>query len=197
MKKLFYTLGVIGLLTLFGCCETRTVNHQKDLIYGDTRIITDTVWLADNGSHVDIVIFDEGKYVSFGWGSLLFFEEVGTWDDLTFDIAYRALFDDNQPAIRLTYMDNLNPNWIPVGCTFAQYMKLLENLNDSFATNEMGYSLPINRLNKDSGNTLYFQAKGEYRLNYTCNTWANEMFKNSGMYARNWTVFSSGLTSLY
>lgn len=196
-KRIGYTLLIALSLTLWYGCETQTVNHQKDIIFGDTRIITDTVYLADNGSHVDIVIKNGNHgYVSFGWGSQYFFENVPTWDDLTISSAYHALFEDNRSVIRMIYYDNVRDNWIPVEVTKQQFQDLSSNIDNTFETNELGYSIPV-QVNYDAYNISYFKAKGKYKYNYTCNTWANEMFKKSGMYARKWTVFSSGLTSLY
>ncbi len=54
MKKIiksvgFFILGALSITIWYGC-ETMTVNEPTTcLIYGDTRELTDTVYLYDNG----------------------------------------------------------------------------------------------------------------------------------------------------
>ena len=81
-------------------CETATTNHtnhnptiinpQVCSIFGDRREITDTIYLHDNGRHVDIIIPDKDTYTGYGWGSEEFYLHVPTWDDLKYRNIYNA-----------------------------------------------------------------------------------------------------------
>jgi hypothetical protein len=189
-----FMLGVIAVSIWYGC-ETMTTNHQICVVFGDTREITDTIYLHDNGRHVDIIIQAQGEYVGYGWGSKTFYLKVPTWDDLTFRAIFNAVDKKNETLMHVKGNLVKKQDWIAIPVTKKQWNSLYQNIEASFDTdiNDVwqyvadGYG----------SNDTFFKANGEYGLNYTCNTWTNEMLKNSGMYARKHALFSKEIINLY
>tara|TARA_R110002012_G_C11632457_1_gene609917 strand:- start:556 stop:1125 length:570 start_codon:yes stop_codon:yes gene_type:complete len=182
---------VLIISSLYGCIDT--VNHQICALYGDRREITDTIYLNDNGIHVDLVLNDIEGYTSYGWGSQHFFINGPTWSDISYKDIIHVLKNKDDVVIRETSYKSKRKYWVPVPLTKKQLDSLKNNISNSY------YYYDNKKVKvKDSNNNItYYKAVGEYKYNYTCNSWTNDMLKNSDMYARKHTILSNKIINLY
>ena len=214
MKELFKLLGysIIGAIavSVWYTYETAVVNYtsssspstnvsndiieaKKYWLQGDC----DLVFLNDNGRHIDIIIPDENydKYIAYGWGSEEFYLNVPTWDDLTYRNIYNATKKNNKTLMHVKIYNEVDPNWAVTETSRTQIDMLRENVAEWFEYDKDGNKIFVS--DGYHGYDKFYKAKGSYSYNYTCNTWANEMLKNSDLRARNWTVFSKEIIQLY
>lgn len=189
-----FILGVLAISTWYGC-EMGTTNHQKCLVFGDRRVITDTIYLHDNGRHVDIIMPDKNTYTGYGWGSETFYLRVPTWSDLTYRAVYNATRKYNKVLMHVK--DNLikNNSWVAIPVTQNQLDSLHKNIDASFNTDSTGAWQYV--ADGYGSNDTFYKAHGEYGWYYTCNTWANEMLKESDIYARKHAVFSEEVIDIH
>ena len=191
MKKII----IILVASVFiGCDYNPTVNYQECLIFGDTRDIVDTVYLNDNGVHVDLVLPTDGEYTSYGWGSAHFFMNIPTWDDASYKDYLHVSNNREDVVIREIRHYNKQDHWIPVPVDEYQLKMLHRNVKKSYVLDSNGSKI---RVIDTINNGWYYKAKGKYSLLYTCNTWTNEMLKKSDLYARKRAIFSKDIINLY
>ena len=190
-----FILGMIAISTWYGC-ETATTNHQVCSIYGDARTITDTIYLHDNGRHVDVIVYDkDGKYTGYGWGSKEFYLEVPTWNDLTYRAVYNATKKDNEVLMHVKRNLVRMEDWVPIGITKKQWNDLHKNLDKSFKLDSNAARIFV--ADGYGSSDSFYEAHGSYSLNYTCNSWTNDMLKNSGIYARKHAIFSKEVIEIH
>ena len=142
------------------------------------------IYLSDNGIHIDVIIPDSLGYTSYGCGSEVFYLSVPTWDDLTIQIVFEALFTNQSSVMHVTKYSNKQSNWRPVEVSRRQLESVVENIFKTFDIN-------------DEVQTTFYRANKNYSITYTCNTWANEVLKNSGLRACVWTPFSKDIIKIY
>ena len=180
MKTVFkLIIGFIGIIICtYLLLSNITVNNDQPLIKDEIIYLIDK-----NGIHVDIVIPDSVKYVSYGWGSEIFYKNVPTWDDVTFKIAFEALFTKPNSVMNVThYYNKHDDHWIPVKVSKKQLNKLKININKEFKNRSLHEGLN--------------EAKSNYNIFHTCNTWANKVLKNSGIKTCMWTPFSKDIIKI-
>ena len=199
-----FILGMLAISVWYGC-ETATTNHtnhnptiinpQVCSIFGDRREITDTIYLHDNGRHVDIIIPDKDTYTGYGWGSEEFYLHVPTWDDLKYRNIYNATKKDNK--VLMHYKENLvkMDDWVAIPITKPQWNDLHQNIHASFDTDSTGAWQYV--ADGYKGNDTFYKAHGEYSYYYTCNSWTNEMLKKSDIYARKHALFSEEVINIH
>lgn len=176
------------------------------------------VYLISNGVHTDIavpthtVIFNwtklvdpqftlsqkETNYLSFGWGDLDFYRTTPEWKDLTLKTAANSLFLKTPSALHVTFRDRMqdSENTVLVRLNKEQYQKLVSYIKGSFEYDTTGNTQPITNLHYNNYDVFY-RAKGSLNLFNTCNTWANNGLKHSGVKACLWTPFSDGVLYPY
>lgn len=178
-------------------CEINNVNSPC-LIYGDTRDIVDTVYLNSNDVHVDIVLptgtDDYEEYTSFGWGAEYFFLNVPTWSMFKYRDFMHVIKNAEDVVMRETVYNNKQKNWIPVPVDQYELDMLRENIFNSYVYNSKGSKIKVP---DKKYNGTYYKAAGKYTLIYNCNSWANDMLKNSGLYAKKDTRLAWQITDLY
>jgi len=190
-----FILGVLAISTWYGC-EISTTNHQKCAIFGDHREIVDTIYLHDNGRHVDIILpTTDNTFISYGWGSKTFYLDVPTWDDLTFRACFNATRTENETLMHVTNNIIRKNDWIGIPVTKWQLDSLNSNILSSFKLDSEGFNQKV--ADGYGSNDTFYKAHGEYGWYYTCNTWANEMLKESGMYARKHAIFSEEVINIH
>jgi uncharacterized protein (TIGR02117 family) len=165
-----------------------------------------------NGVHTDIVLpvksavmfwdsyFDKtplfpvitrSGYVSFGWGSRLFYLNTPEWKDLNPVIGFEALFLKGAPAMHVTLIDFplYQGKFIkPVYLSFEQLKRITEYIKSAFHTDESGHPVMIQA--KGYGDTdLFFEANGKFTMINTCNNWTNNGLKYAGIRCSLWTPF--------
>ena len=189
-----FILGVLAISTWYGC-ETATTNHQLCFGYGDRREIVDTIYLHDNGRHVDIIIPNKNTYTGYGWGSKEFYLNVPTWDDLTYRSVYNATRKNNKVLMHVKEDLERKKDWVAIPVTIEQWDDLHKNIFASFDTDSTGAWQYV--ADGYKGNDTFYKAHGEYGYYYTCNTWTNEMLLKSNMYARKHALFSKEVIDIH
>ena len=165
MKKILIGIGI--LLGIYLALTNITVNNTQEKH-------SQYIYLNDNGIHVDIIIPSvDTIYTSYGWGSEIFYTQVPTWDDLTFTLAFKALFTHPRSIMNVFTYNNIKSNWVKVSVSENQFEKLVENINKEFIT------------------------QSNYHIFNTCNTWVNRILKESGLKACLWTPFSRDIIKMY
>ena len=187
---LIIKLSAIILFVLFYLIASNiTVNNQQT---GDK---TEVIYIQDNGRHIDIIIKENDScYVGYGWGSEVFYLNVSTWDDVTVKVACQALFTKPKSLMHITYHNNVKNNWIKIKVTKEQLSNLNDIIDSSFK------KIDGNLVFRSEGYTdsdIFYEANGKYTIFKTCNTWANNALKDSGIKALYWTPFSSDISDLY
>lgn len=174
-----------------------------------------TIYLRTNGVHTDLVfplknevmnweeIADpqhtlskrtDFSYISFGWGDLEFYEKTPEWSDLTFPVAFQAVFLPKPSALHVEFMESRRSRYpmVPVEITSSQYRVLSQYVAESFETNTVGRVQPVKDLHYNQ-NDVFYQAKRSLNFFYTCNTWVNNGLKKANMKACLWTPFDEGI----
>ena len=209
-KKIFkYFIGIISLpiLYLIGALILSEITVNKNsLIQEKDR----TIYLTTNGVHLDIVLNvndlsrdllrglkynQRNQYFAFGWGDENFYLNTPTMADLTFGNAFEALFLRSSTLIHLSRYSSYQSGWMEVKVSESQLGKINEMLLSSFKTEE-GRKIHLKGASY-SYNDDFYKAKGSYSCFYTCNSWVNHIFKESGLKACLWTPFDFGLLQKY
>ena len=187
LKILYITVGLITIISL-----VIIIPHYIS-INSHSSSTEAEFYLSDNGRHIDIVLYEEGRYKAYGWGSKIFFTEVETWDDLTCGIAFKALFIKPESLMRVIDSYNINKNWVKVNCSKEQYLIVKEEINNSFFNDKEFNSNPILKYN----NTKFYKAKGSYNALNTCNTWVNNILDKAELKCVLYTLTSGAIIDLY
>lgn len=139
------------------------------------------------------------QFVAFGWGDKSFYLETPNWSDLKFKVAFNAVFGLSTTAIHATFYNSLqeNESCKEIRISQQEYNKLCKYILQSFQLNEKSETINI-PTNANYGNTdAFYEAKGTYNLFFTCNTWANNALKVSGLSCCLWTIFDTGIFLKY
>ena len=190
-----------------------TVNkhYEKNAIH--------TVYLMKSGIHIDFLlpICDEFKdwrkefpiantrskdstynKIAIGWGSKDFYMNTPTWDDLTLKIFLISNFGLGSSAIHVKYYTDTFPKdskTVSLKLSDNQYKKLVKYIENSLkrsGTTKSSFILPKNP-KVLAKNDAYYDAKQNYSLLFTCNSWINNGLKASGQKACLWTPYSQGI----
>lgn len=186
-------------------------NKEKNAIH--------TVFLMKSGIHVDFLLpisnelkdWQEDfpisntlskdstyKKIAIGWGSKDFYMNTPTWDDLTLKIFLISNFGLGSSAIHVKYYtDTLSKDSkiLSLKLSDNQYKKLVKYIENSLkrsTTTKSSFILPKNP-KVLSNNDAYYDAKQNYSLLFTCNSWINNGLKASGQKACLWTPNSQGI----
>lgn len=137
------------------------------------------------------------QYAAFGWGEKDFYLHTPTWDDLKLKTALNAMFFLNTTVMHVSFYQTIqqDESCKKIRISTKHYQKLIAYIENSFKT---ANNQPIRIAGASYGNNdLFYEAKGTYSMFYTCNTWANEGLKTSGLKACLWTVFAKGIIDKY
>ncbi len=170
-----------------------------------------SIFIFTNGVHLDIAVpvselasaflsdlgvSDDHRYLSFGWGDENFYINVPTWDKLTFDVAFSALFLDSPTLMHVTRYERKKASWVEVEVSEEQLLLLIKYIGNGFRYDENNRKIR----RKDAGYSHrddFYEAVGNYTMFTTCNTWANSGLRKSGIKASLWTPFDFGLLELH
>lgn len=196
IRVIVLLLAWIVITSTWYSCETRTTNHKNCIISGDMRTIVDTIYLNDNGRHVDIMMpTQKNKFTGYGWGSEVFYLEVPTWSDLTYRKMFNATKTDNNVLMHVKFNVIKSNDWVAIPVTTEELGFLFLNIDDSFVKDSNAKYIFVS--DGYESEDAFYKAHGEYSLNYTCNTWANEMLKNSDIYSRRHAIFSEEVINIH
>ena len=138
------------------------------------------------------------KKIAIGWGSKDFYMNTPTWDDLTLKIFLISNFGLGSSAIHVKYYTDTFPKdskIVSLKLSANQYNKLVKYIENSLKrsrSNKSSFILPKNP-KVLSNNDAYYDAKQNYSLLFTCNSWINNGLKASGQKACLWTPDSHGI----
>ena len=138
------------------------------------------------------------KKIAIGWGSKDFYMNTPTWDDLTLKIFLISNFGLGSSAIHVKYYTDTLPKdskTLSLKLSDNQYKKLVKYIENSLkrsGTNKSSLILPKNP-KVLSNNDAYYDAKQNYSLLFTCNSWINNGLKACGQKACLWTPYSQGI----
>jgi uncharacterized protein (TIGR02117 family) len=167
------------------------------------------IWVRTDGFHTEIILPTQNEqkdwsehihfaskppYLAFGWGDRGFYLGTPDASDFQVSLAFKALFYLGTSVVHLTYYNELTENkqckrlWLSA----QAYKKLVQFIEDAFATDGVGKPIPI--LQHTYGKRhLFFEARGRYSLFYTCNTWVGSALKACDKQTCIWTPFASGI----
>jgi uncharacterized protein (TIGR02117 family) len=219
MGLLYAILGfiVFVLLYLFAAYILSRIGVNKNQKVKGTI----PAYILTNGVHTDIVVpvkttqinWNEivsynntiGKdslleWIAFGWGDRGFYLETPTWGDLTFKVAFKAVFGLSTSAMHITYHNNLieGDDCRKFYLTEEQYQKLINYINNSFLVDDEQQKPILIETDAVYGHAdAFYEAKGSYSLFHTCNTWSNNGLKAAEQRASLWTPFETGIFYQY
>ncbi|CAN5371458.1 TIGR02117 family protein [soil metagenome] len=128
------------------------------------------------------------RYIAMGWGDKGFYIQTPTWQDLTFNIAFKALFLATPAAMHITYLRNApkyKDNYVEIRIRDQEYIKLINFITPYFQSNEKGELLLIPEA-RYRINDNFYEAHGNYHLLNTSNNWTNSALKSAGIRAALW-----------
>lgn len=179
---------IVAITLTYITVNTTSVGNSEAIIY-----------LKTNGVHLDIIIPSnsvsvlkiKSKYVAVGWGDKDFYLTTPKLKDVTFLVAFKAMFLESQSLLHLTKYNEINTNWVKVNLTNKQFNSVLEKINGKFEKDN------ITRIDGYGSSDFFMNAKGSYSCLFTCNTWVNSVFKDSGVKSCFWTPFSDRLLEIH
>ena len=173
--------------------------------------LDNTIFLSTNGVHLDIVLpiqeidslllrnlkyQKSDQYLSFGWGDEDFYINTPTWDDLTFNTAFSALFLKSSSLMHLTPYRQKQKHWVAIKVSRTSLDKINTYLQKSFKLKDSNTKIILKNTSYSATDSFY-KAEGSYSCFNTCNSWVNTGFKESGLKAAYWTPFDFGLLNKY
>lgn len=166
-----------------------------------------TIYITSNGVHLDIVLpvanIDESflsqlhvsantQFVAFGWGDKNFYAKTPEWSDLTFPVAFKALFLKSEPAMHVTRYHQTYEHWRKVNLCTHQIDSLNHYIENSFEKTETG-ALQKTDFPGYYNSDNFYEAKGSFTLFKTCNVWTNKALKQTGIKTSVWSPFHFGV----
>lgn len=211
----YVLLVIFGFLSLFivalGLGTIIPVNRKFRPIKNGIDIFVTT-----NGMHIDFIVPTRNKlrdwtqiidsqgfkkklldypYLGIGWGAPEFYLELESWDNLPFDIAFRALAIPSSTIMHVIGYDELPVEELKVkkiSISSNQYIDLCRFISSSFKRNEQNDLLLIPDVGYTENDNFY-HAHGVYHLFHTCNYWINKGLKQIGVYAPIWSPLDKGI----
>ena len=168
---------------------------------------THKIFIATNGVHLDLIMrLDQidpvfahqleappfTRYVSFGWGDKNFYIHTPEWSDLTFPVAFKALFLRSETAMHVNYFSQQQSWWNPLCLCENQLMQLHSYIEDSFERTSDGNLIKLDFEGYTDFDS-FFEAKGAFTLFNTCNVWVNRGLKNIDVKTSVWSPFDFGV----
>lgn len=173
------------------------------------------IYIVSNGVHTDIVmpisnaiidwkvIFDhEGDsflsedYISVGWGNKDFFLNTPNWSDLTFKLLLTSTFGFGNSVLHISYINRSlqqDGSCVKIILSERQYKNLTHYILNTLKYNDKNTPILLSPVVGYTINDYFYEAKGNYSLFYTCNTWVNDALKVTGQKAALWTPFAKGI----
>ena len=165
------------------------------------------VFVASNGIHLDIFLPIENiepqilhqldvlpgtLFIGFGWGDKDFYIKTPEWTDLTFPVAFKALFLKSEAAMHVTYLPFSLQSWQKIQLCNSQLKTLNLYIENSFKKDKNGNFLKTN-FNGYSHYDTFYDATGSFSLFKTCNVWVNTALKKIEIKTSVWSPFNFGV----
>lgn len=169
------------------------------------------VFVLSNGVHTDLVLplthevmdwrpwFPAAHFgtlgpgldhLAIGWGDRGFYLNVPTWDDLTFGLAFNAMFLRGPSVMHVTLLGRPEPATLcrRVRVSREQYRRLTEFVRRQFQVGEQGRPIRVAAPGYEETDAFY-EARGSYSCIQTCNAWTGDALRHAGIRTGVWTPF--------
>lgn len=217
-KRFFMVLGIsIVVYFFFAYVLSRITVEGKN-----EKNASIEIWLMKSGVHTDFVVPVKTKIkdwsqefpyentnakdtttplIAIGWGDKNFYMNTPTWADLTFKTAISAMAGLGSSSIHATYYYYILSDRPVISLKLSenQYRKLVKYIEASLYRNKKNQAIFIQpRIKAVMGeNDAYYEAKNNYSVFTTCNSWINSGLKAANKKACLWTPFAGGIFYQY
>lgn len=142
---------------------------------------------------IDTTLYQKNKnyeYIAIGWGDKGFFLHTPTWAELKVSTALNAIFLPSPCAMHVEYKDEkptvsdvVRSEWI----ASENYESLIDYVCRSFLLKDGEPDF----IDGSSywGTDQFFEAKGNYHMLNTCNSWTNGAIKSAGLKTASFAAF--------
>jgi uncharacterized protein (TIGR02117 family) len=204
IKKIFFSvLTAIVIYLFFALLFSFLPTHPARQECTSTH----EIFIASNGIHLDIIVpveniepqflqklrpLHDTRYIAFGWGDKEFYIKTPEWSDLTFPVAFKALFLKSETAMHVTYLPQRFPSWRKVNLCSEQLAKLKRYISNSFQQDENSH---FTRIDFEGYNQFdaFYEANGSFSLFKTCNVWVNTALREAEVKTAVWSPFDFGV----
>lgn len=157
---------------------------QSNGVHTDVCFPSRTDWF-DWTSWIDPAYYPENNthdYIAIGWGDKGFFLDTPTWADLKASTAVEAMFLASPCAMHVEYKDqapSLGKQVYEEHISVKHYLAMVDYIKNSFVLeDEKVVYIPGTSY---WGTDHFFEAKGNYHMLNTCNSWTNGALKAGGL----------------
>jgi len=217
----FFLKTIFGFISLLLVYMIFAFLVPKIAVNSDVNEVGKSIpmYILSNGVHTDIVLpvknhlYDwsqkvkyentiakdsTAQWVAFGWGDKGFYLETPTWADLKVSTALKAATGLSKSAIHATFYKSLKEtdHCKRILVSESEYKQLADYIDDSFRLDSGNY-IGIKTNAVYGKNDAFYEAKGNYSLLHTCNTWANNALKAANQKAALWTPTDTGILGHY
>lgn len=212
-KRLTVAFASLSALYALAAFTLSRIPVNRDFVQPDDGI---EIAVISNGIHVDIALplrnehydwmthlrsedvlsFDpNSKFAIFGWGERTFYLETPTWGDIKPHSVLRAFCGAGRSVMHVDLA-----SWRPVAsesCRFIrlspeQYQTLCRKMLETIQVDESGRAKVIAGAHYHQADAFY-EANGHYHLFHTCNAWAGDSLRSSGVRMGVWTPTTGGV----
>jgi len=153
----------------------------------DWTTFIDTTEFTENSSF---------EYIAFGWGDKGFFLDTPTWADLKASTAVNAIFLPSPCAMHVEIKDfepTVGEMVSEEHISAENYLAMIEYVKSSF---ELKDDKPIFIPGTSYwGTDHFYEAKGNYHMLNTCNSWTNGALKSGGLKTASFAAFPGVIMS--
>ena len=217
-KRFFMVFGILILVYFFSAYILSRITVEGK----NEKNATIEIWLMKSGVHTDFVVPVKTKIkdwsiefpyentvakdsttplIAIGWGDKNFYMNTPTWADLTFKTAISAMAGLGSSSIHATYYYYILPDRPVISLKLSenQYRKLVKYIEKSLYRNKKNQAIFIQpRWKAVMGqNDAYYEARNNYSVFRTCNSWINNGLKAADKKACLWTPFAGGIFYQY
>lgn len=165
------------------------------------------IFIASNGVHLDLILPVESiepqflqelglpagiKFVAFGWGDKDFYIHTPEWSDLTFPVAFKALFLKSETAMHVTRLPGSSSSWKRVRLCDWQLNNMNRYIKKSFKRDTEKNLIKM-EFGGYSRYDSFYLSKGSFSLFNTCNIWVNKALKEVEIKTSVWSPFDFGV----
>ncbi len=163
------------------------------------------IFISSNGVHADVVVpihtdiinwresFPEenfagntnaATYVAIGWGDKGFYVDTPRWEDFKISMALKALFTPSPCCLHVVMKSKPKPgeNMRSVTISEKQYSRMVQTIQSCIKLDKSEKLILIPDASYNQFDAFY-EAKGNYHIFNTCNSWVGWVMRKSGIKA--------------
>ena len=185
-----YFLGAY-IFTLFPKISSQQSNQEKQIYLLYSNIHSDIVFEIHDINLSNFPRFRHKKkgYLAFGWGDKEVYLNTPELSAIQLSASLKALFINTPSLMHVSYIPNIlrYRDIKPILLSTTQHEHLKTSIMSSFnfkGEHYKGYG------RKD----FFYEAKGDYNLFHTCNTWTGDRLRESNVSMPYWTPFVWSVT---